>query len=107
MGKGKSSLPDFYKVVQLKPDLTETRIQRGSFLLRKKESLTQRNRVLIQCYQSSRTTTRWPPNSSTSIRAGHCLPKAIETMMWDGSLYTMPAKCYKHPGHTQQAFADQ
>ncbi|CAJ0949741.1 unnamed protein product, partial [Mesorhabditis belari] len=124
MGKSKSALPDLDKVVQLKPDFTAARIQRGNVLLKQGEldaaqqdfdsvlSVEPNNNEVAAKVEHINELRQMVSNGEHFLENGefqeaeHYLSKAIETMMWDGSLYKMRGECYKHLGETQKAIAD-
>ncbi|CAL8322068.1 unnamed protein product [Merluccius merluccius] len=127
MGKSKSALPDLSRVIELKPDFTSARLQRGNLLLKQgnldeaendfkrvlKSSPTDKEekeahsqltrsdevqRLLAQAHDSF--------NSKDYTGAAAFLDAIIETCVWDVSSREMRAECFIQMGETGKAISD-
>ncbi|CAJ0577402.1 unnamed protein product, partial [Mesorhabditis spiculigera] len=124
MGKSKSALPDLDKVIELKPDFTAARIQRGNVLQKQGEldnaqadfdfvlSVEPANSEVAAKVENIQLLRQMVAQGHHFVEEGdfasaeYYLSKALETMMWDGSLYKLRATCYKELGQVQKAIAD-
>uniref|UniRef100_A0A8C2ER12 DnaJ homolog subfamily C member 3 n=1 Tax=Cyprinus carpio TaxID=7962 RepID=A0A8C2ER12_CYPCA len=88
MGKSKSALPDLSKVIELKPDFTSARLQRGNLLLKHgkldeaESDFKKVVRVLFICLSS------------------------FQTCVWDADSREMRAECFIQLGEMGKAISD-
>ncbi|XP_053295355.1 dnaJ homolog subfamily C member 3a [Pleuronectes platessa] len=127
MGKSKSALPDLSRVIELKPDFTSARLQRGNLLLKQgrldeaesdfkkvlkshpndkdereaQSQLTKSDeiqRLVAQAHSSY--------SSQDYMTASVQLDAIIETCVWDVTSREMRAECFIHMGEMGKAVSD-
>ncbi|XP_058471353.1 dnaJ homolog subfamily C member 3a [Solea solea] len=127
MGKSKSALPDLSRVIELKPDFTSARLQRGNLLLKQgrldeaesdfkkvmkssasdkeqKEAQSQLTksdeiqRLVAQAHSSF--------SSKDYVTAASQLHTVIETCVWDVTAREMRAECFIQLGEMGKAISD-
>ncbi|KAG7503529.1 dnaJ-like subfamily C member 3 [Solea senegalensis] len=127
MGKSKSALPDLSRVIELKPDFTSARLQRGNLLLKQgrldeaesdfkkvmkssasdkeqKEAQSQLTksdeiqRLVAQAHSSF--------SSKDYVTAASQLHAVIETCVWDVTAREMRAECFIQLGEMGKAISD-
>uniref|UniRef100_A0A8C7YCY4 DnaJ homolog subfamily C member 3 n=1 Tax=Oryzias sinensis TaxID=183150 RepID=A0A8C7YCY4_9TELE len=127
MGKSKSALPDLSRVIELKPDFTSARLQRGNLLLKQgkldeaesdfkkvlksnpsdkeereaKSQLAKSDEIQRLVAQS-----RSSFNGKDYMTAITLLDTIIETCVWDASSREMRAECYIQMGEMGKAVSD-
>ncbi|MBN3307650.1 DNJC3 protein, partial [Amia calva] len=127
MGKSKSALPDLSKVIEIKPDFTSARLQRGNLLLKQgkldeaerdfktvlksnpidkeeKEAKSQ----LIKCDEMQRLVAQAKSDYQRrdySAAAAH-LDTLLETCAWDFGLRELRAECFIEMGEMGKAISD-
>uniref|UniRef100_A0A8C6WF07 DnaJ homolog subfamily C member 3 n=1 Tax=Neogobius melanostomus TaxID=47308 RepID=A0A8C6WF07_9GOBI len=127
LGRSKSALPDLTKVIELKPDFTSARLQRGNLLLKhgkldeaesdfktvlksnpsdKEESEAQSQlkksneiqRLIAEAHRSFK--------NKDYVTAASQLDTIIETCVWDASSREMRAECFIQMGEMWKAATD-
>ncbi|XP_008326486.1 dnaJ homolog subfamily C [Cynoglossus semilaevis] len=127
MGKSKSALPDLSRVIELKPDFTSARLQRGNILLKQgrldeaesdfkkvmksnpsekeqKEAQSQLTksdeiqRLVAQAHSSF--------SSQDYVTAAAHLDTIIDTCIWDVASREMRAECFIQTGEMGKAISD-
>ncbi|KAG7256372.1 hypothetical protein CRUP_002034 [Coryphaenoides rupestris] len=127
MGKSKSALPDLSRVIELKPDFTSARLQRGNLLLKQgnldeaesdfkrvlKSSPTDQEEKeahsqLTRSDEMQRLLTQAQDTFDSKDYAGTVtlLDPVIETCMWDVSSREMRAECFIQMGEMGKAISD-
>ncbi|KAM8856456.1 dnaJ homolog subfamily C [Spinachia spinachia] len=127
MGKSKSALPDLSRVIELKPDFTSARLQRGNLLLKqggldeaesdfkkvlksnpsdKEEKEAQSQLVKADEIQRLVAQARSSFNSKDYVAAAAQLDTIIETCVWDVASREMRAECFILMGEMGKAVSD-
>ncbi|KAJ3592190.1 hypothetical protein NHX12_007318 [Muraenolepis orangiensis] len=127
MGKSKSALPDLSRVIELKPDFTSARLQRGNLLLKQgnlDEAESDFRRVL-QSSPSDKEASDANVQMTRSLELKRLLAQAhasfhsqdytnaaalfdaiIETCVWDVSSREIRAECFIQMGELGKAISD-
>ncbi|XP_077473375.1 dnaJ homolog subfamily C [Stigmatopora argus] len=127
MGKSKSALPDLSKVIELKPDFTSARLQRGNLLLKqgKLDEAESDFRNVLKAHPSDKEATeaeyqltksdelqrlvaeaRQSYQSKDYATAASQLNAVIETCIWDVIAREMRADCFIQLGELGKAIND-
>ncbi|XP_057709531.1 dnaJ homolog subfamily C member 3a [Corythoichthys intestinalis] len=127
MGKSKSALPDLSKVIELKPDFTSARLQRGNLLLKqgKLDEAESDFRNVLKVHPSEKEATeaqhqltksdelqrlvaeaRQSYHSKDYVTAAAQLDTIIETCVWDVTSREMRADCFIQMGELGKAIGD-
>uniref|UniRef100_A0AAQ4QQW7 DnaJ homolog subfamily C member 3 n=1 Tax=Gasterosteus aculeatus aculeatus TaxID=481459 RepID=A0AAQ4QQW7_GASAC len=127
MGKSKSALPDLSRVIELKPDFTSARLQRGNLLLKqggldeaesdfkkvlksnpsdKEEKEAQSQLMKADEIQRLVAQARSSFNSQDYGTAAAQLDTIIETCVWDAASREMRAECFILMGEMGKAVSD-
>ncbi|XP_037095751.1 dnaJ homolog subfamily C member 3a [Syngnathus acus] len=127
MGKSKSALPDLSRVIELKPDFTSARLQRGNLLLKQgmldeaeddfrkvlkvhptDNEATEAQNQLIKSDEIQRLVAeaRHSYNSKDYAGAAALLDAIIETCVWDVTSREMRADCFIQMGEMGKAISD-
>uniref|UniRef100_A0AAQ4RZ58 DnaJ homolog subfamily C member 3 n=1 Tax=Gasterosteus aculeatus aculeatus TaxID=481459 RepID=A0AAQ4RZ58_GASAC len=101
MGKSKSALPDLSRVIELKPDFTSARLQRGNLLLKQggldeaesdfKKVVSTRFKVTVLCDKQRSPADIFCPS---------------QTCVWDAASREMRAECFILMGEMGKAVSD-
>ncbi|KAM6985555.1 dnaJ homolog subfamily C [Aplochiton taeniatus] len=127
MGKSKSALPDLSKVIELKPDFTSARLQRGNLLL-KQGKLDEAESDFKKVLKSSSSDKEQKEAYSQLAKADEVqrlvaqardhyqqqdyttaaaqLDTIVETCMWDVSSRELRAECFIKMGEMGKAISD-
>ncbi|XP_048745467.1 dnaJ homolog subfamily C member 3-like [Ostrea edulis] len=123
LGKSKSALPDLTKVIELKPDFTAARIQRGNVLL-KQGKMDDAEKDFAAVLERGRNDEAYSQmNAIADLRgdiqeaymlvehgqlpaAVEILGKVIEKCPWDPNLHETRAECYIQMGEYYKAISD-
>ncbi|XP_077436160.1 dnaJ homolog subfamily C [Vanacampus margaritifer] len=127
MGKSKSALPDLSRVIELKPDFTSARLQRGNLLLKqgKLDDAESDFRKVLKVHPSDKEAAeaqnqltksdeiqrlvaqaRQSYDSKDYASAAALLDAVIETCVWDVSSREMRADCFVQMGQMGKAISD-
>ncbi|XP_031714184.1 dnaJ homolog subfamily C isoform X1 [Anarrhichthys ocellatus] len=127
MGKSKSALPDLSRVIELKPDFTSARLQRGNLLLKqggldeaesdykkvlksnpsdKEEREAQSQLTKADEIQRLVAQARGSFSSQDYVTAAAQLDTIIETCVWDVASREMRAECFIVMGEMGKAISD-
>lgn len=127
LGKSKSALPDLAKVIELKPDFTSARLQRGNLLLKhgkldeaeidfknvlksnpsdKEESEAQSQLKKSDEIQRLSAEAHRSFKNKDYVTAASQLDTIIETCVWDASSREMRAECFIQMGEMWKAATD-
>ncbi|KAL4618085.1 hypothetical protein GN956_G20600 [Arapaima gigas] len=127
MGKSKSALPDLSKVIELKPDFTSARLQRGNILV-KQGKLDEAEEDFKKVLKSSPNEKEEKEAKSQLVKADEMqqlvsqansdlarkdytsavvhLDAVIETCMWDVTFRELRAECFLQMGEMGKAISD-
>uniref|UniRef100_A0AAV2JX07 DnaJ homolog subfamily C member 3 n=1 Tax=Knipowitschia caucasica TaxID=637954 RepID=A0AAV2JX07_KNICA len=127
LGKSKSALPDLAKVIELKPDFTSARLQRGNLLLKhgkldeaesdfkkvlksnpSEKEQTEAQSLLQKSDEIQRLTAEANESFQNKdyVRAASQLDTIIETCAWDATSREMRAECFIQMGEMWKAATD-
>ncbi|KAG8452199.1 hypothetical protein GDO86_004116 [Hymenochirus boettgeri] len=127
MGKSKAAIPDLSKVIELKPDFTSARLQRGGLLLKQgkldeaeedfekvlksnpsEQEHKEASAQLLKSDEIQRMRSQGVAafNQRDYLTAETFLNYVLETCIWDAELREMRAECYVNQGEPGKAISD-